>query len=220
MKKELIIFGTAELAEVAHFYFKNDSDYDIVAFTATSDRIKEEKLLDLPIVPFENIESEFPPDRYSMFIAIGPSGVNKVREKFYNKAKQKGYTLPSYICSKSAHWDNPNIGDNCFILENQTIQPYVTIGNNVTIWSGNHVGHHSRIGDHCFVTSHVVISGGVVVEPYCFLGVNATLRDHIIIRESCIIGAGATILKSTEPNSVYIGTAAKVYSNDSSKVKL
>jgi len=33
----------------------------------------------------------------------------------------------------------------------------VTIGNNVTLWSGNHIGHDAMIDDHGFITSHVVI---------------------------------------------------------------
>lgn len=69
------------------------------------------------------------------------------------------------------------MGDNCFVFENQTIQPFVKIGNDVIIWSGNHIGHHSMIGDHCFISSHVVISGNVKIEPYCFLGVNSSIRD-------------------------------------------
>ena len=50
-------------------------------------------------------------------------------------------------------------GDNCFILEDNTVQPFVTIGNNVTLWSGNHIGHDSVIEDDCFISSHVVVSG-------------------------------------------------------------
>ena len=49
------------------------------------------------------------------------------------------------------------------------------IGDNVTLWAGNHIGHHSTIGDHAFITSHVVVSGHVRVGEYSFLGVNATI---------------------------------------------
>ena len=81
-------------------------------------------------------------------------------------------------------------GDNCFILEDNTVQPFVTIGNNVTLWSGNHIGHDSVIEDHCFLTSHVVVSGNVRVRPYCFIGVNATLRNSIKIAPATLVGAG------------------------------
>ena len=91
------------------------------------------------------------------------------------------------------------------ILEDNTIQPFVTIGHNVTLWSGNHIGHHSLVKDHSFIASHVVISGGVEIGEQCFIGVNATIRDHITIGERSVIGAGTLILSDVEPEGVYIG---------------
>ena len=41
--------------------------------------------------------------------------------------------MPSYISTKSATWPDLTVGSNCFILENQTIQPTVVIGNNVVL---------------------------------------------------------------------------------------
>jgi acetyltransferase-like isoleucine patch superfamily enzyme len=108
------------------------------------------------------------------------------------------------------------IGDNRFLLADNTIQPFVSIGNNV-LWSGNHIGHHSRIGDHVFFTSHVVLSGHCTVEPHCFFGVNATVRDRLTIAEGTLVGMGAVITKDTTAWSVYKGTpaaAANVSSRD------
>ena len=71
----------------------------------------------------------------------------------------------------------------------------MTIGDNVVLWSGNHIGHHSKIGDHCFVSSHVVVSGFVDVGPNCFLGVNAAIGNNVRIGADCLVGAGATVVK-------------------------
>ncbi len=201
--KKVIIFGTSEFAEVAHFYFTKDSEYEIVAFTANKEFIKKNELLGLPIIPFEGIEKQYPPEEYSMFIAVVYTKVNKIREHIFNQAESKGYELVSYVNTKAITWGKINIGRNCFILENVVIQPFVKIGNNVIIWSGNHIGHHSKINDHCFITSHVVISGNVTIGSHCFLGVNSTIRDGINIASECIIGAGSVILKDTKPKQVY-----------------
>jgi sugar O-acyltransferase (sialic acid O-acetyltransferase NeuD family) len=128
--------------------------------------------------------------------------MNELRKSKYDEAKRLGYTLASYVSSYSTVLNDGQIGDNCFILEDNTIQPSVKIGSNVTLWSGNHIGHHSIIKNHVFISSHVVISGGVTVEECCFIGVNATLRDHIVIGKNTLIGAGAIIMKSTDPFSV------------------
>ena len=201
--KKVVIFGTGAFAEVAYFYFKNDSQFEIVAFTENKEFMKKEKLFDLPIIPFEEIENIYPPSQYQLFIAVVYTKMNKIREKIFNEAKSKKYTLVSYVNSKAIIWEKIDIGENCFILENVVIQPFVKIGNNVIMWSGNHIGHHSKIADHCFITSHVVVSGNVQIGERCFLGVNSTIRDGIKIAKDCLIGAGTIILKDTKEKEVY-----------------
>lgn len=202
--KKLVIFGLDDLAEIAKFYFENDSDYEVVAFAVDKAYRDKDTFCGLPTYDFENIEEYFSPKEYEMFIAVAYSHVNKIREDKYNIAKKKGYKLASYISSHLTCWiPREQIGDNCFILEDNTIQPFVKIGNNVILWSGNHVGHHAQIGNHVFVTSHVVLSGRTRVGNNCFIGVNATVNDHVSIADRCVIGSGALITKDTEPDSVY-----------------
>lgn len=209
-KQKIVIFGTGDFGKVAHFYLTHDSIHEVVAFTANDWAIKEKNLLNLPVVPFENIEKEFPSSKFGMFIAIPYSNLNKTRAKIFDEAKSKGYNLISYVNSKAIFWDGVKMGENCFILEGNVIQPFVEIGNDVIIWSGNHIGHHSKIGDHCFLASHVVISGKVTIDPFCFLGVNCTIRDGIHIGRECVIGAGAVILKDTKEKEVYTTNATKL----------
>jgi sugar O-acyltransferase (sialic acid O-acetyltransferase NeuD family) len=219
MKKRLVIFGAGQIAQIAKYYFDNDSDYTPVAFAVDAEFRKADEFEGLPLLDFETIESSFPPAECEMFIALSYSGMNRLRAEKYEQCLRKGYQCASYISSQAFIAKNATVGRNCFILEDNTIQPFVRIGNNVTLWSGNHIGHHSEIKDHCFVSSHVVISGGVVVNPYCFVGVNATLRDHIIIAESNLIGAGALILNSTGPDELYIGEPAKLSKVPSTRVR-
>lgn len=200
---KIVIFGVGQIAEVAHFYLTHDSDYETVAFTADGAFIEETEYHGLPVVPFENIQTEFPPEKFKMSIPISYQCMNQVRKQKYLEAKRKGYTLISYVSSKATTWPNLKLGDNCFIFENNVIQPFVSIGNNVILWSGNHIGHHTEIGDHVFIASHVVVSGSVTIDPLCFLGVNSTIRDSINIGEQCLIGAGSVILRSTAPKQVY-----------------
>ena len=209
MKKPLVIFGTGDIAQLAHFYFSSDSEYDVVAFTVDAAYRTETIFCNLPVIAFEEISKHYMPDQYEIFIALGYSKLNAVRKEKYLAAKALGYRIASFISSHATVLNEGRIGENCFIFEDNTIQPFVTIGNNVTLWSGNHIGHHSIIKDHCFIASHVVISGGVEIGEQCFIGVNATLRDHIKIGEKCVIGAGALLLADAEPEGVYIGTATE-----------
>jgi sugar O-acyltransferase (sialic acid O-acetyltransferase NeuD family) len=135
--------------------------------------------------------------------------MNRQRESVYRQCKEKGYAMLSYVSSKATVFPEAVIGENCFILEDNTLQPFTPIGNNVVMWSGNHIGHHGVIRDHVFFTSHVVLSGHCVVDPYCFFGVNATVRDYTHIAEGSLIGMGACVTKNTEPWGVYSGIPAK-----------
>jgi sugar O-acyltransferase (sialic acid O-acetyltransferase NeuD family) len=211
MSSSVVIFGNGDIARLAHYYFTHDSDYEVLGFTVDRDFINGDSFCGLPLVPFESVESCFPPDEVEMFVAISYAQVNRLRAEKYQQAKDKGYRLASYVSSKATCLidKEADIGDNCFILEDNTLQPFVKIGNNVTLWSGNHIGHDAHVMDHVFIASHVVVSGHVVIEPYCFLGVNATLRNGIRIAESCVIGAGALIMKDTEPQGVYTVPAAQ-----------
>jgi sugar O-acyltransferase (sialic acid O-acetyltransferase NeuD family) len=219
MKKKLVIFGFGDIAQLAHFYFSSDSEYEVVAFTVDAAYLTETIFCGLPVIAFEDVTTHFAPEQCEIFVALSYSKLNTVRKEKYLVAKTLGYRLASFISSHATVLNEGSIGENCFIFEDNTIQPFVTIGNNVTLWSGNHIGHHSVIKDHCFIASHVVVSGGVEIGEQCFIGVNATLRDHIKIGEKCVIGAGALMLSDAEPEGVYIGTATERSRVPSSRLK-
>ncbi len=207
--KPVIIFGTGEVAKCVHFYLTNDSDYKVVAFTSDSNCIKENIFMGLPIIPFEEVQSVFPPGQFNMFIAIGYQNLNSLRTKKFQEAKDKGYKLISYICSKSTVWADLKVGENCFIGENNIIQPFVTIEDNVFMWSGNLIAHDSRICKNCFITAGVVIAGGIEIGENCFIGVNSTIREAVKVARNCTIGANSYIARETIENETYISQPTK-----------
>lgn len=209
MTNKVIIFGLEDFAELAHYYLTHDSTYEVVAFCVNESYLPEIPVFkSLPIVSFEIVDQIYPPTSYLFFAPMSPKKMNSLREIIYLEAKQKGYQFISYISSKATLFNN-QIGENCFILENNTIQPFTTIGNNVILWSGNHIGHHCVIKDHIMFTSHVVLSGHCVVESNCFFGVNATIRDGITIAKGSLVAMAASITKNTDEWSVYVGNPAK-----------
>ncbi len=201
---KIVIFGAGKIADVAYYYFSNDSEHEVVAFTVDNEFIPAAKKLGLPVVPHEEVLQIYPPDKFKMFVAIGYQNMNKLRAGKYEDCKAKGYELVSFVSSQAANFGNVEIGDNCFILENAVVQPCCQVGNNVFIWSGNHVGHHATVKDHCYLSGQVIIGGNTVIEPYCFLGINSTIGHEIIVGEESLIGAGAVITKNVSPKSVHI----------------
>lgn len=218
--RNLIIFGCGEIAQIAYFYFRTDSDYQVISFTVNKQYLPSSReYLGLPVCAFEEVQNHYPPEKNSMFIALSYSQVNQLRSKKYFEAKEKGYSLASYISRRALILTNEPIGENAFILENNTVQPFVKIGNNVTLWSGNHLGHHSKIGNHCFLASQVVVSGGVTIGEFCFLGVNSTVRNGIKIGDGCVIGMAALIASDCEKDGLYVSKATERENIPASKLR-
>lgn len=215
---KVIIFGLQDFAELAHYYLSTDSTHEVAAFCVHEAYLPRTAVFkDLPVVAFEQVENLYPPSGYVFFAPLAPKKMNTLRQQVYAAIQKKGYRMISYISSRATVLNAGAIGDNCFILEDNTIQPFVTIGNNVVLWSGNHIGHHSRIGNHVQITSHVVVSGHCVIEDNVFMGVNATIRDGITIAEGTLIGMGAVIGKPTKPWSVYTGNPATILEGKDSR---
>ncbi|MFM2223859.1 MAG: hypothetical protein RJA07_61 [Bacteroidota bacterium] len=220
MSKKIIIIGNTGNAKLAHYFFTNDSEYEVVAFSVDEEYITEPIYCGLKVVPFQEIERLYPPNEYSAFVAIGYNKMNIIRENKYNEIKAKGYFLPNYISSKCSFLTHEPIGDNNLILEDNTIQPFVSIGSNNVFWSGNHIGHDVKIGNHNFLTSHVVVSGFTRICNNVFIGVNATLRDDITIANFTLIAAGAIIMKNTQPEEVYLPAQSTLYKKKSTEIQI
>ena len=213
---KVVIFGTGKIADQAYFYLTHDSPHEIVAFTVDQAYLKVKENFGLPVVPFEEIEKSYPSDEFKMFVAVGWfAEFNKLRARKYEECKARGYQLISYVSSRASNIGQVAIGDNCFVLEFAVIQPCSKVGNDVFIWSGNHIGHHAEIGDHCYIAGNAMISGNVTIEPYCFIGVSATIGHEITIGRESFIGAGSLITKTVEPKSVFIAQDTPRYRLDS-----
>jgi sugar O-acyltransferase (sialic acid O-acetyltransferase NeuD family) len=209
-QKKIVLFGDREFAEIAYEYFTHDSEYEVVAFTLEKDFITKNTMCGLPVVPFEEVNSLYPPNAFSMYIAIVYNKLNRTREKFFLAAKEKGYTLASYISSRAFVWPNAKVGENCFVFEDNTIQPFVEIKDNVILWSGNHIGHGSVLQPNCFISSHVVISGSCHIGNNCFLGVNSTVGNHVSIGKNSWVSSGAIITRDVPEGSLVRGATSSV----------
>jgi sugar O-acyltransferase (sialic acid O-acetyltransferase NeuD family) len=217
---DVVIFGVGDFARLAAIYLRDDSEHTVVAFAVDEQYIEAPEIQGVPVVAAERLRETHPPDRFKTFVAIGFSKVNRARAAVYDRLTSEGYECISYVHSSVHRWEETEIGANCFVFENNVVQPFVRLGNDVILWSGNHIGHDSAIGDHCFIASHVVVSGNCTIGERCFIGVNATLRDGIAIADDCVIGAGAVILSDTEPGSVYGATATETRSRKSWELRM
>lgn len=213
---KLIIFGSGTLAELANYYFTLDSNYDVIGFVNDDQlEISQNIFLNKPLYKWSDVVSLFRPDEIEVFVAIGYRKTNSLRRARFDQVLMAGFRMASYVSSKAINLST-DIGDNCFILENNVLQPFSKVGDCVTMWSGNHLGHHSVVNENCFITSHVVISGKCVIGRNSFLGVNASIHDGVEIGEYCVIGAGSIVANSCGDRTVFspIKTESRIINRD------
>ena len=201
--RKLVIVGDSAFAEIAHEYFDADSDYTVVGYSVETAYLKRSELHGLPVVPFETLEQHFAPDEHEVFVATTYTQLNRLRARLSAQAKARGYRLASYVSSRAFVWRNVTLGEHCFIFEDNTVQPFVSIGDNVVLWSGNHIGHHSVVKAHCFIASHVVVSGFCTVGEYSFLGVNATLANNVNVGRDNWVGPNVALMKDTPDGALF-----------------
>ena len=200
---KLVIVGDSLFAQIALEYFTHDSAHEVVAFAVERDYRERDALAGLPVVDFQSLPQLYDPADHSVYVALVYTQLNRLRTRLAATAKELGYDLASYVSSRAFIWRNVELGEHCFIFEDNVVQPFVSIGDNVVLWSGNHIGHHSRIHRNCFIASHVVVSGSVEIGENTFLGVNATLVNDISVGADSWIGPHVTLTKDVAPGSVY-----------------
>ena len=216
--KRVVVVGTGDFARIARYYLEHDSQHPVVAHALSASLLDAGSFLGLPLVAFEELPSKYPPGDHLLVIGIAYSRLNRNRREMFEAAKRMGYEMATYVCSKAITWPDLSVGEGSFIFEANVIQPYVRIGSDTVLWSGNHIGHDSTIGNHIFMASHVVVSGNCRVGDNTFIGVNATLRDGIAVGANCVIGAGTLILADVADGSVLRGTATEPLPIDSGKL--
>jgi sugar O-acyltransferase (sialic acid O-acetyltransferase NeuD family) len=208
IKQKLLIIGDGETAELAYSYFTRDSNYEVVGFSAEKMHRRNQTLLGLPVVDFEDAQNRFNPENHSAFVAISYTMLNRLRSRLFCLTKQKGYRLASYVDPTAYVAKEAVLGENCFIQENAAIQHGAKIGDDVTLWSGAAVGHRSVIGSHCFLATHAAVSGFCKVGDNSFLGANCCTVGNIEIGADCIVGAGAVVIRNAMFGRVYVGNPA------------
>jgi sugar O-acyltransferase (sialic acid O-acetyltransferase NeuD family) len=215
-RHDVVVFGTGSLAQLLLLYLTEDTGHNVVAFTATADRIGAPSFSGRPLVPFEQVVERYPPSGHRMFVAVGYDRVNRIRSRFYGEAKAKGYELITYVGPRAVV-RGADLGDNCCVFDGATIEPFATLGNDVVVWGGARVSHHSSVGDHSFIAPGATVAGHTTIGRHCFLGVNSTVRDGISVGDDCLVGAGATVLRDTAPRQVLVGPPARPYPGDTGR---
>lgn len=214
--KDLIIFGTSKYTDLVEHYFCHYADYKVCGYTMTSDFIHEPEYHGKPVVPFEEVEKYYSPERYELFVAVGSNQINESRKRLYLESKARGYQMASFIHPKALVDPSAKIGEHCMIMENVVIHAFCEIGEDSIFFPSSAITHETKIGAHAFVSSGVIAGGCSSVGEEAFLGISSIINNHRTVGDRCFVAAGAVVTANLE-NDTFLNRNGRVEKIDTRK---
>ena len=211
MSQRLVVAGNAITAQILQEYLSSDARYQIAAFTVDDEFVASGRVQGAPTVPLSRLAQSFPPGNCRVLMAIGYDDLNRVRESVFDRLKQMGYAIETYVHPQARVHSRQPLGEGAVVLPGAVVEPHATIGTNAMVWCNVTVAHHASVGDHCWIAAGTVISGQARVLRNSFVGVNATIVNDVTVGEYNIVGAAALISKDTKPHSVHLSRSAEPF---------
>lgn len=185
----MIIFGTSMFSKLMKWYVENDTKQRVSAFTVERTYITESYFCGVPVIPFEELESQFEKSEISILNTCGYHNMNDIRKKVFEMCRDEGYEICDFIHS-SVRTEEVQLGCGNIILERVLIQPFVKIGDGNILSADMTVGHENCIGDFNYFSGGVKLSGVCSIGNHNFIGTNVTVKDNTKIGSYNLIGAG------------------------------
>ena len=205
---DLVICGVGPFAQLMHFYFRSDSEYRVVGFTADEKYLEGNAFCGVPAVPFDTVALRFPPECVRMFVAIGYRHMRD-RRKLFERAKSLRYNLASYIAGGVVRYPDLRLGVNNVAMAGVIFEPFVQVGDNNVFWSGTLVCHEAKVGSHNYAAARCVIGGGCVVRDGCFMGNGSVLIDHVELADETHVAPASAVMRNTSEFRRYAGSPAR-----------
>lgn len=207
--KKVILAGNAITADILNCYLAQDDRYQVLGLTVDDDFIQGGGIPGLDSVAISHTKEVYPPQDCTVIMAMGYNDINRSRESMFNRLKEMGYSIETYIHPDAKVYTEHPLGEGCVILPSAVIEPHVRLGANSMVWANVTLAHHSCVAENCWIASGAVISGQAQVERNTFIGVNATIVNKVVVGEYCFIGAGALITKDTKGSSVHLARSGE-----------
>lgn len=207
--KKVILAGNAVTASILYSYISRDKRYEVTGVTVDDDFLQAGGIEGLDSLAFSTLVKTRPPEKFNVIMAMGYNDINRSRESMFNRLKETGYRIESYVHPDAKVYTEHPLGEGCVVLPSAVIEPHVRVGANSMIWANVTLAHHCSVAENCWVASGATVSGKATVKRNCFIGVNATIVNDVTVEEYCIIGASALITRNTKPSSVHLARSGE-----------
>ena len=211
-----IIVGNSVYAHMLYEYVEEMEKGSVQAFTVEDKYISKPEMLGLPVISYEEIENYYSPEETKLFLAVGYTQMNEIKEKLFNMYKAKGYEFASYIHPSTVIAQDAELGEGNIFFEGSIVQRGCKIGSGNVFFVRTTIAHDCTIGDFNSFTC-VSLAGRVTVKNKCFFGMGSIVSEDVVIEEQAFVGANAYIASNMEKGRVALGEKAKIIDREISK---
>ena len=205
MKKEIVVFGTGDFADIVSFVAEQKLGWRIIAYTVSKGLVEDgsAEYNGRPLVPFDRLEKLYKPENVELVIGMIGKNMFDQRSGVFDLIRGKGYYIPNII-DPDARVDTENIGSGNVILAHTSIEAHCSIGSGNIIWQNVVLPHHNRLGSFNNLAPSVSLSGYSEIGNHCFVGNNVCIKNRTAVGDYAYIGAGAYVSGPVEPYSVLV----------------
>jgi len=216
--RKIVVFGIGNMGHTISYYIEKWKIAEICGYTVDKEYINAKKFLNKPIVAFDDVVNHFPPEEFAAFVAMGYQDLNSIRTLKFNILKSLSYEMINVI--------NPGLttgleaGSNCLVIPgHESLEPSVTLGDNVYIWGSSSVSHFVNIKSNTWISNGGIIGGKTEVGENCFIGLNVTINDNLKIGKNCLIGSASLVSKNLDDEAVVIQNSTTILPIKSDRAK-
>jgi acetyltransferase EpsM len=207
--KNLLIFGAGGHASKVVQVIRESGDFDIAGYISTEP--KGMVINNYPVLGSQEDYLKDPAlmDKY-FHIAIGENSIRHRIDSVIAAAGQGPEKSATIISSHALIDQGATMEPGTSVMHHAVIWNRVSIGYCCIIDTGAIVEHDVTIGDFVNISPGVIICGGVNIGWGAIVGAGAIITEKVCIGENSLIGAGSVVINNIEPNTVAVGSPARV----------
>jgi sugar O-acyltransferase (sialic acid O-acetyltransferase NeuD family) len=210
MSKKVVVFGMSVLTEMICRDVVEHDDFEIAAITVDRAYMKTDNYKGFPVIAFEDIVNKYPPEKFDMLVVYTSQENMRLKEKIYNRVKDKGYSLRNYISPKADCHSDLEMGVNNIIMAHAYLGFHGKMGDNNFIRQKVYLGHDFVMGSHNTIAPGCRIGGHCIFESHIYIGLGAVVNNMLKISKDTLVGSGAVVIRNTEECSVNVGNPSRV----------
>ena len=207
----LVIYGYGghglEVEELARIINIQENKWDRVIFVDdTPSKIDNKK-----VFSFEDIISKHKPEDIEFMVGIGEP---VIREKIFNKVKERGYNFATLVHPSASVAGNARIEEGTVICYNAYVSVDTYLAENSLVQPMSVVGHGCMIGKNSVISAFVSMGGNSRIGDNSFVGMNVPIKQGAVIGSGSVVGMGSVVVRDIPDGVVAVGNPARPMKND------